>query len=37
MTCITEKILTTEKLHPGMSYSAAGHEFSAHEPKVYIK
>ena len=27
----------TEKLHPGVSYSAAGHEFSVHEPKVYIK
>lgn len=35
--CHMEEIRMLGKLHPGLSYSAAGHKFSVSESAMYIK
>ena len=36
VTCFMEKICVLAKLHSGMIYTAAGHEFNVNEAIVYI-
>lgn len=35
--CLTEKIRVLDKFHPGLRYSADGHEVNANESTIYIK
>lgn len=35
--CLTEKICVLDKLPPGMSFSAVGHEFNVNEPTIDTK
>ena len=37
MICFIEKIGMLDKLHPGMSYTAVGCEFSVNELTIYIQ
>lgn len=35
--CLTEKIHVVDKLHSGMSYSAAGCKFIVNDLTIYVK